>query len=169
MPQWLAGGRGGRIFGGMSDNIIVGAAERRAEIRARAAAMGIDEAYISRLVDAFYGRIREHEVLGPIFNMAIGDNWDHHLGRMKQFWASVALNAGSYSGRPVPVHRRLRLARPEHFEMWLGLFKETLAEVSAERGAPEDAADYFMERAERIGESLKLAMFGVPELGGRGR
>ena len=149
----------------MSDETIVRAAARRAEIRAHALAMGIDEDFISRLVDGFYSRIRQHEVLGPIFNMAIGDNWDHHLPRMKQFWASVALNSGTYSGRPVPVHRRLRLVRPEHFDIWLGLFRETLAET----GASVEVTDYFMERAERIGESLKLAMFGLPELGGRRR
>jgi len=42
--------------------------ERRAEIKANAAAMGIDDAYISLLVDTFYASIRQHETLGPIFN-----------------------------------------------------------------------------------------------------
>ena len=56
--------------------------------------MGIDEAYISLLVDTFYERIRDHAVLGPIFAEKIGDNWGPHLARMKDFWASVALNAG---------------------------------------------------------------------------
>ena len=79
------------------------AEERRAEIRAKAAAIGIDEAYISRLVDCFYARVRTDETLGPIFEEAILDQWEPHLARMKAFWNSVALNAGEYSGRPVPV------------------------------------------------------------------
>lgn len=134
--------------------------ERRAQIQANAAAIGIDEAYVSQLVDAFYIRIRAHDVLGPIFEEVIGDNWDPHLARMKAFWTSVALNAGTYSGKPVPVHRKLTRVEPGHFDIWLGLFRQTLADT-----APSEAAiGYFMERANRIAESLQLAMFGFPGL-----
>ena len=83
------------------------ASERRMEIQRRANAIGIDEAYISLLVDEFYRRVRSDSILGPIFEEAIGDRWDHHLPRMKSFWASVALNAGTYSGQPVPAHKKL--------------------------------------------------------------
>lgn len=131
------------------------AEEKRAEIRAAAARLGIDEAYISLLVEAFYTRVRADAVLGPIFEREIGDRWDPHLARMKAFWASVALNAGAYSGRPVPVHQRLDGVSREHFSLWLGLFRETLAETAP---TPE-AADYFMLRAERIAASLQMAMF----------
>ncbi len=134
--------------------------ERRAEIRRKANAIGIDEAYISVLVDAFYTRVRAHAVLGPIFDRVIQDRWDHHLPRMKSFWASVALNAGTYSGQPVPVHRKLMRVGPPHFAIWLALFRQTLKDTAP---APE-AIDYFMERAERIAESLQLAMFGFPGL-----
>ena len=74
------------------------AEDKRAEIRASAAALGIDEAYISRLVECFYARVRADAMLGPIFEREIGDRWEPHLARMKAFWASVALNAGGYSG-----------------------------------------------------------------------
>lgn len=134
------------------------AEQRRADIQANADRLGIDEAYISQLVDEFYGRIQGHPEIGPIFNQAIGDDWAPHLARMKDFWASVALNAGRYSGKPVPKHQRLTAAKPEHFDIWLALFRQTLEET-----APSPAVvDYFMERALRIAESLKLAMFGVP-------
>lgn len=139
---------------------VITAHERRAEIQRRANAIGIDEAYISVLVDAFYTRIRAHDVLGPIFDNAIGDRWDHHLPRMKSFWASVALNAGTYSGQPVPVHRKLTHVEQPHFRIWLALFRETLEDTAP---SPE-AIDYFMERANRIAESLQLAMFGFPGL-----
>lgn len=139
---------------------VVSAHERRAGIQRRANAMGIDEAYISRLVDEFYTRVRANDVLGPIFDEAIGDRWDHHLPRMKSFWASVALNAGTYSGQPVPAHRKLTRVEQSHFQIWLSLFRETL-----ENTAPSpEAVDYFMERANRIAESLQLAMFGFAGL-----
>lgn len=134
---------------------MTSAEEKRAGIRARAAGIGIDEAYISRLVDSFYARVRADAMLGPIFEQAIGDRWEPHLARMKAFWASVALNAGVYSGRPVPIHQRLEGVSARHFGHWLALFRETLTET-----APSvEAVDYFMLRAERIAASLQIAMF----------
>ena len=139
---------------------VVTAHARRAEIQRRANVIGIDDAYISLLVDEFYRRIRADETLGPIFEEAIGDRWDYHLPRMKSFWASVALNAGTYSGQPVPAHKKLSRVQQSHFQTWLALFRQTLQDTAP---TPE-AVDYFMERANRIAESLQLAMFGFPGL-----
>jgi len=139
---------------------VVTAHARRAEIQRRANVIGIDEAYISLLVDEFYRRIRADETLGPIFEEAIGDRWDYHLPRMKSFWASVALNAGTYSGQPVSAHKKLSQVEQSHFQTWLALFRQTLQDTAP---TPE-AVDYFMERANRIAESLQLAMFGFPGL-----
>jgi len=133
--------------------------ERRAQIQAHAAAIGVTETYIGELVDRFYDRIRAHPALGPIFGAHITD-WDVHLPRMKSFWASVALHAGTYAGRPVPAHMKLHDVQPEHFASWLALFRQTLEETAP---SPE-AVDYLMERASRIAESLQLAMFGFPGL-----
>lgn len=127
-----------------------------------ATAMGIDRAYISVLVDSFYVRVRRDAELGPVFEQAIGGRWEPHLARMKDFWESVALNAGVYSGKPVAAHRRHdTLIQEQHFSVWLALFRDTLEETAP---TPE-ATDYFKVRANRIAESLKLAVFGVPGLG----
>ena len=135
------------------------AEEHRTEIQAKAAAMGVDEAFISTLVDSFYTRIRRDERLGPIFNNAIHD-WDAHMPTMKAFWASVALSTGQYSGKPVPSHMKLKGIEKTDFQIWLGLFHKTLEDI-----APSEAAiTYFMQRADRIAASLQLAMFGLPEL-----
>ena len=50
----------------------------------------VTEEDIARLVPRFYARVRADEVLGPIFNRAIGD-WPHHLGKLEAFWSSVML------------------------------------------------------------------------------
>ncbi len=132
---------------------------RRAEIQAHAAAMGIDDAFISNLVESFYRRVREHDVLGPIFNTAVED-WDAHMPNMKDFWSSVAMSTGRYSGKPVPAHQKLTGVSQDDFAVWLGLFEQTLHDI-----APSpDVVPYFMERAQRIAESLKLAMFTLPSL-----
>lgn len=139
---------------------VISARERRAELQRKANAIGIDEAYVSRLVDSFYERIRADPRLGPIFDEIIGDRWNHHLPRMKDFWSSVALHTGAYSGQPVPAHMKLEQVQQADFQLWLNLFRETLEETAP---TPE-AIDYFMERAHRIAESLQLAMFGFPGL-----
>jgi hemoglobin len=132
-------------------------ASARQKIRQDAAAIGIDEAFISRLVDEFYDRVRKHERLGPIFDAAVTD-WPEHLAKLKQFWASVALNAGAYACRPMQAHLRLPAIEPAHFGDWLLLFEETLGDI-----APSEAAvEYFMVRAHRIGESFKAALYFRP-------
>ena len=129
----------------------------RRKIREEAAAIGIDEAFISRLVEDFYGRVRAHERLGPIFDAAI-DDWPEHLAKLKQFWAAVALNAGTYEGRPMQAHLRQPAIEPAHFGEWLYLFEQTLRDIATD----EAAVEYFMVRANRIGESFKAALYFRP-------
>jgi hemoglobin len=115
-------------------------------------AVGITEEVIRRQVHAFYGRVREDEVLGPIFNGAIAD-WDEHLAKLCDFWSSVVLMTGRFKGSPMAAHARLPGIDPEHFPRWLGIWRDTAREVCR----PE-AADLFIARAEMIGESLKLGL-----------
>ena len=135
------------------------AQERREELRDQAAALGIDESYISTLVDTFYTRVRAHPLLGPVFDVAISD-WGPHLETMKDFWSSVALGTGRYSGRPVPAHAKHRHIQQYHFNLWLALFEQTLRDTAA---TPEAAA-FFLERANRIAQSLQFALFGLNDL-----
>lgn len=144
----------------MTNTRLRTAQERRADIQANAAELGIDDAFIDELVETFYGRIRADATLGPIFENAIGDTWAPHLATMKDFWASVALNAGRYSGKPVPAHMKHPQIERAHFAIWLGLFRQTLEDISPSA----QTVAYFMERAERIAASLQLALFGVPGL-----
>ncbi|MBY9067977.1 group III truncated hemoglobin [Hyphomonas sp. WL0036] len=135
------------------------AEERRQELRDQAAALGVTEDYISTLVDTFYTRVRAHPVLGPVFDVAISD-WGPHLDTMKDFWSSVALGTGRYSGRPVPAHAKHRHIQQFHFNLWLALFEQTLRDTAT---TPE-AATFFMERANRIAQSLQYALFGLESL-----
>ena len=141
---------------------IVG--ERRREVVEKAAAMGVDEAYISVLVDTFYTRVRADRLLGPIFEETIRDDWEPHLKKMKDFWASVALQTGRYSGEPIPAHKKLLEAQPWHFDVWLELFEETLKDTAP---TPEAVA-YFMDHAGQIAKGLQIAMFGASGTGRSG-
>jgi hemoglobin len=112
---------------------------------------GIDEAMIARLVHAFYGRVREDEMLAPVFAVRITD-WPPHLARMCAFWSSVVLMSGTYHGRPMPAHARLPVSGA-HFDRWLALFEATAAEV-----CPPAAAALFVEKARMIATSLELGV-----------
>lgn len=129
----------------------------------------LDEGGLRELVEAFYTRVRADEALGPIFNDAI-DDWPEHLGKLAAFWSSVMLTSGRYKGQPVPAHMKHRdRITPALFDRWLALWAETTSELMA----PE-AADALQNKAQRIAESLKLAMFfrldgpPVPEGAGHG-
>lgn len=142
----------------MNEQVKSPAQLHREKVQRDALRIGIDEDYISVLVDTFYDRISSHQVLGPIFADAIGSNWQPHLDKMKQFWSSVARNTGQYSGKPVPAHQKLTQVQQQHFAIWLDLFAQTLADTAP---TPQ-AADYFMERAQTIARSLQMAMFDRP-------
>ncbi len=130
-------------------------AERRALITAKIVERtGIDEAMIDRLVRSFYAKIREDELLGPIFAERITD-WEPHLERMCAFWSSVALLTGRYHGRPVEKHLPLPVDM-QHFDRWRELFEQTACEL-----CPETAAEHFIERARRIAESLEIGIAGA--------
>lgn len=117
----------------------------------------IDEAMIERLVRHFYGRIRKDEILGPIFADAIGEAWEPHLQTMMAFWSSVTLMSGRFHGRPMEKHQALApVVRPAHFAHWLTLFRDSAREI-----CPAEIATIFIDRAERIGESLQHGMFGT--------
>jgi hemoglobin len=107
---------------------------------------------IRGLVQAFYAKVRRDGVLGPIFNTTIED-WDCHLEKLCAFWSSVTLMTGCYKGRPIEVHARLPNLSDKHFARWLELFRGTAREL-----CPPEAARSFIDRAERISDSLKLGI-----------
>ena len=84
---------------------------------------------IQELVYAFYGKIRQNELLSPIFNSIIPvDDWDIHLSKMIRFWSTMLLYTRSYSGDPMSKHFALPIGE-EHFLIWLKLFHETVDEL----------------------------------------
>lgn len=129
------------------------AAQKRAEKRAAAEAIGVDSDYIDHLVETFYGKIREDELLGPIFAERISD-WPAHLARMKAFWRSVLHNSGEFSGNPMLKHLAIPGLELRHFAHWLDLFYATLREAEAH----PQATALVGGRARMIADSLLTAI-----------
>lgn len=146
------------------DNDINGRAAHVAAIREKAEAemraMGVDDAFIARLVETFYGRVLAHPDLGPVFDAKLSGRWPEHMEKMKSFWSAVAFRSGAYGGKPVQAHTSVANLTPDLFPKWLSLFSATLDDVAP---SPE-AKDWFMATAERIAKSLTLSLFYNPAL-----
>ncbi len=112
---------------------------------------GIDEPMIEMLVHAFYARVRNDPLIGPVFAARITD-WDLHLGRMCLFWSSVVLMSGRYHGAPMQKHAPLPVDA-QHFDRWLELYRQT-----ARTHCPPAAAELFIQRAGLIARSLELGI-----------
>jgi hemoglobin len=116
----------------------------------------LDEAAIARLVDTFYDRVRQDDLIGPVFNAAVHD-WPAHKRTLTDFWCSVALRANRYRGNPMGVHRALSGIEEAHFQRWLALWRETVPQLIDDEGAAR-----LIGHAERIGLSLRLGMGLLP-------
>ncbi|GES43032.1 hypothetical protein RsS62_22840 [Rhizobium dioscoreae] len=127
----------------------------REKAQAEMARMGIDPAFIDRLVDTFYGRVQAHPRLGPVFDGRLAGRWPDHMEKMKRFWSSVAFKNGAYGGKPVQAHLGVEGIAADLFPEWLALFSETLTDIAPSK----EARDWFMATAERIAKSLTLSLF----------
>jgi len=88
---------------------------------------GITVENIRTMVELFYTRTQQDDLLGPIFAQRVTD-WDAHYEKMTRFWSSATLRAGTYSGRPIEAHRFGGFTKA-HFDRWVELFTETAGEV----------------------------------------
>ena len=118
----------------------------------------LNRASITTLVGDFYTDIRRESVLQPIFDRAIGPNWEPHLERMVDFWCSVMLASGDFKGNVFGKHMALQGIEMEHFRRWLGLF-----ETHARRLFEPKVADEFLAVARRIAASLQYGYFDRAE------
>ena len=80
---------------------------------------------IKLMVDTFYGKVREDDLLGPIFNDKLQDRWPEHLEKMYGFWETILLEVHSYSGSPFPPHKQLPVDKT-HFDRWIAIFNTTI-------------------------------------------
>ena len=89
---------------------------------------------VSHLVHSFYDKIRQDEMLGPIFNEAIQD-WEPHLEKLTDFWEGnlFFFVKTKYHGDPKIAHNMLdeklhNSLTMNHFGHWINLWLETIDE-----------------------------------------
>ncbi len=83
---------------------------------------------IKLMVDTFYERVRNNELLSPIFSERIENRWPEHLEKMYRFWQTILLNVHSYSGTPFAPHADMPVDEI-HFVTWVKIFTGTVDEL----------------------------------------
>lgn len=134
-------------------NALSYAQAKRTQKRVAAERIGVDADFIGHLVETFYAKIRNDELLGPVFAERISD-WPAHLSRMKGFWRSVLHNSGEFSGNPMLKHLSIPGLELAHFSHWLDLFYEALRDLEEH----PSATVLIGQRARMIADSLLTAI-----------
>jgi|SRR5882672_2270634 len=87
---------------------------------------------VELLINSFYDKVKQDDVIGFIFNDVAKVNWEKHLPVMYDFWESIIFLTNKYSGNPMDVHMHLNhrvQLKKEHFERWLKLFTGMVDEL----------------------------------------
>ena len=116
----------------------------------------LTEGDVRLLVNTFYDKVRKDEMLAPVFEPIIKDNWETHLLRMTDFWSTLLLYTKKYKDDPMPKHLPLSIGK-DHFDRWLLLFNLTIDELF-EGTIAENAK----KRANSIAKIMK-AVKGISE------
>lgn len=141
--------------------------ERPLEERRKPLHPDITEDLIAEVVYCFYSKVKDDDLIGPVFADIIGttdEDWKRHLPHMCAFWSSILLMSGRFKGSPMQKHAVELRIQPHHFPRWLALFEETVREI-----CPPDIADIFMSKANNMSVALQGAMKTYREAGGATR
>ena len=83
---------------------------------------------VQALVDAFYHKANQDELLAPAFRAAAHVYWPRHLTSFYEFWSTELLSARpATSPRPVPAYLALPRSTPHH-NRWVQLFDAAVEE-----------------------------------------
>lgn len=91
-----------------------------------------DRSDIQTLVDAFYQKVLNDDLIGYFFTEVIQLDFEKHMPKMYDFWETTLFHKAIYKGNPMQVHKDLNGKSPlkkEHFDRWVQLFLETIDEL----------------------------------------
>lgn len=108
---------------------------------------------LAQLLRHFYSDIRQHNLVGPIFNEKIQD-WPTHLETIGSFWARLTGGPSAYSGGMPAKHLHFGL-NASHFQAWLQLW-----EFNCRAYLKSVEAQEMISLAHEIGRRLK-SIIGV--------
>jgi hemoglobin len=121
----------------------------------------LDRADIERLARAFYAKAFDDTMIGYLFTDVAELDLEAHLPRITDFWETVLLGTGSYSGGAFAVHQQLNELSPlrgGHFERWITLWSQTIDELFA-----GPTAEQAKTHARRVARAFHRRLQGLPD------
>lgn len=115
---------------------------------------------VMRLVETFYGRAFEDDLIGPIFTEVVHMDLARHMPIMADFWQTVLFKAGLYSRNALNIHFDIHAREPltlEHFNRWLHLWTTTVDETFV-----GEKAELAKASAHQIAGSMHRRVTGRP-------
>lgn len=111
---------------------------------------------VEELVRTFYQEIRKDGLLGPVFDHMIRSDeiWEHHFGKLTDFWEVNLLKQGKYEGAMIELHIWVDMQigykmKEDHFTRWLSIWHENL-----NKRFKGPAAELAHRRADAMGERI---------------
>ena len=97
---------------------------------------------VQRIVEAFYPKVQEHPLLGPLFPSDITPVMEKQTLFLSQFFGGPSLYSDQY-GHPMMRARHMPFPiTPERAEAWLDCMNRALMEI----GMPEELRLFVIER-----------------------
>lgn len=116
-----------------------------------------DRKDIELIVNRFYDKVKEDELLRPFFSDIIKIDWNKHIPIMCDFWENLLFYTGQYEGNPMAKHHNIHQVsrlKMEHFRRWQTLFTETVKENFEGANAKK-----IIEKASNIGTVMQMKLF----------
>lgn len=117
---------------------------------------------VALLVNQFYNKIKQDDILGPIFIGMIKD-WESHLDHLTTFWESSLFMTRTlnerYTGNPIETHIKVdnytgHTISEKHFGIWLNYWLQTIDELFL-----GEVADNAKRRARKMASFIHIKLF----------
>ena len=107
---------------------------------------------IEFLVDEFYKKVVEDNLLGHLFTDIIKLDFEKHKPIMCDFWESNLLEKFTYKGNPLLKHLQVNKLTPlkeDHFSRWIDIWEKTIY-----KNFNGEKADQAIQRAKIMGHVI---------------
>ena len=113
----------------------------------------LSAALIHEVVFAFYAKVPEDPLLGPVFFEIIGEDWSAHIEKVAAFWRYTNGIDRTYHARDfMPAHLKHPQIQATLLPRWLMLFRETVRHACT-----KEVADHLIDIAERMAVSIEMS------------